>query len=455
MAGAVVFGLNAISFLISLVVTLTVRGRFDEERAADAPSRSTRDCSRARRTCSASRCFAGWPSHGSSSSSGWAWGWWPTHRSPSPSGRRSWGFGLLIACWGTGSVLGTVFGRWMNARTEPLWMVFGAAGVAVSAFGVGLFGLFPLVLVSLLVMGTSDGVSIVAENGIMQRRTPDAVRSRTMAALEAVLSLGLAIAYLAAGPILRLVEAQTVYVIAGVFAVGATVVLLPLVRLRADASDGRPTGPGTPVGQPTTGDRCDCVILALDDGGHGARSGTSGRCGAGDLPDRQPGRLRGARLHRLPLDRRIGCLALADLAAHDGCAGARAADRELVRGSLRSPPGPRRVGPARGRRIRRPRVRSDAGPARRDRVPHRDPGGSGVGGRRRCRPESHRRRPPGVGQRPGDDRQEPGELRRAAARDRDRRRARSRDAPALQTGCTPPVPSCSASTPCRSSSPPG
>ena len=104
-------------------------------------------------------------------------------------------------------------------------------------------------------MGTSDGISIVAENGIMQRRTPDAVRSRTMAALEAVLSLGLVIAYLAAGPILRLVEAQSVYVIAGVFAVGATLVLLPLVRLRSEDGHGRATGPGAVVQQPTTGER--------------------------------------------------------------------------------------------------------------------------------------------------------------------------------------------------------
>jgi MFS family permease len=150
-------------------------------------------------------------------------------------------------------VLGTLVGRWMNVRTEPLWMVFGAAGVAVSALGVGLFGLFPLVLVSLLVMGTSDGVSIVAENGIMQRRTPDAVRSRTMAALEAVLSLGLAVAYLAAGPVLRAVGPQTVYVIAGVFALGATMVLLPLVRLRAD--EGRTGGLAPVVPEPTTGER--------------------------------------------------------------------------------------------------------------------------------------------------------------------------------------------------------
>lgn len=252
MAGAVVFGLNAISFLISLAVTLTVRGRFEEERVADAQSEHEGLFAGAayllrepvlRRMAIAWLVFV----------LGMGMGMVADAPLAESFGTGSWGFGLLIACWGGGSVLGTVFGRWMNARTEPLWMVFGAAGVAVSAFGVGLFGLFPLVLVSLLVMGTSDGISIVAENGIMQRRTPDAVRSRTMAALEAVLSLGLVIAYLAAGPILRLVEAQTVYVVAGVFAIGATLVLLPLVRLKTD--DGRATGPGDAVGQPTTGER--------------------------------------------------------------------------------------------------------------------------------------------------------------------------------------------------------
>jgi MFS family permease len=252
MAGAVVFGLNAISFLISLAVTLTVRGRFEEERVDGTPSEHEGLFAGAvylfrervlRRMAIAWLVFV----------LGMGMGMVADAPLAESFGTGGWGFGLLIACWGTGSVLGTVFGRWMNARTEPLWMVFGAAGVAVSAFGVGLFRLFPLVLVSLLVMGTSDGISIVAENGIMQRRTPDAVRSRTMAALEAVLSLGLAIAYLAAGPVLRLVEAQTVYVIAGAFAIGATLVLLPLVRLRAD--DGRSTGPGVPVQQPTTGER--------------------------------------------------------------------------------------------------------------------------------------------------------------------------------------------------------
>ena len=251
-AGAVVFGLNSISFLISLAITLTIRGRFEAERPAEADAEHEGVLAGAvylarepvlRRMAFAWLVFV----------LGMGMGMVADAPLAESFGVGGWGFGLLITCWGTGSVLGTVFGRWMTARTEPLWMVFGAAGVAVSAFGVGLFGLFPLVLLSLLVMGTADGISIVAENGIMQRRTPDSVRSRTMAALEAVLSLGLAAAYLAAGPVLRVVEAQSVYVIAGFFALAATLVLLPLVRLRTDG--GRPPGPGEAVQQPTTGER--------------------------------------------------------------------------------------------------------------------------------------------------------------------------------------------------------
>jgi MFS family permease len=250
-AGAVIFGLNAISFLVSLAITLTVRGRFEEDRTEHHAEHAGVLAGAAyllrepvlRRMAIAWLVFV------------LGMGMGMVADAPIAEAFRTggWGFGLLISCWGAGSVLGTAFGRWMNARTEQMWMVFGAAGVAVSAFGVGLFGLFPLVLISLLVMGVCDGISIVAENGVMQRRTPDAVRSRTMAAMEAVLSLGLAVAYLAAGPVMNVVEPQTIYVIAGVFAVGATVVLLPLLGLKADG--GRPHGPGAAAAEPTVPER--------------------------------------------------------------------------------------------------------------------------------------------------------------------------------------------------------
>jgi MFS family permease len=250
-AGAVVFGLNALSFLLSLLITISVRGRFQEERTeqdrADHAGLLAGVAFLVRDRLLARMAFA-WVVF----VLGMGIGMVADAPLADSFGAGGLGFGLLIACWGTGSVLGTAAGRWMTARTEPRFMVLGAAGVALSAFGVGLFGVFPLVLASLLVMGVCDGLTIVAENGVIQRRTPDAVRSRTMAALEAVLSLGLAGSYLAAGPVLQVVAPQTAYVIAGMFAVAATFVLLPIVRSRADG--GRPDGDEPDAIQPTVGE---------------------------------------------------------------------------------------------------------------------------------------------------------------------------------------------------------
>jgi MFS family permease len=120
----------------------------------------------------------------------------------------------------------------MTARTEPLWLVGASFGIAVAAFGVGFAPAFAFALVSLLAMGICDGLTIVAENGIMQRRTPDAIRSRTMAAFEALLSFGLVAAYLLAGPVLSAVGPRWVYRIAGIATLAAAFLLLPLLRLR-------------------------------------------------------------------------------------------------------------------------------------------------------------------------------------------------------------------------------
>jgi MFS family permease len=249
-AGAAVFGLNALAFLISLLITLTITGRFQEERTerdrAEHGGLLAGVTFLVRDRVLLRMAFA-WLVF----VLGMGIGMVADAPIADSFGAGGLGYGLLIACWGTGSVLGTAAGRWMTARTEPRFMVIGAAGTALAAFGVGLSGIFGLVLVSLLVMGICDGLTIVAENGVMQRRTPDAVRSRTMAALEAVLSIGLAVSYLAAGPILQVVAPQMAYVIAGVFAAGATVVLLPLVRLDTDGR--RSGGDGTEAEQPTVG----------------------------------------------------------------------------------------------------------------------------------------------------------------------------------------------------------
>ncbi len=227
-----VFALNAATFVISLVLTITIKGRFrdpsspttDEHRGISAGLRFLVSDPVLRRMSVAWLVFV----------LGMGMGMVADAPLADHFGAGAIGFGLLIACWGTGSVLGSLGGRWMTARTEPTWMMFGAGGIAFAAFGVGFFPLFWLVLLSLFVMGMSDGLTIVAENGIMQRRTPDEVRSRTVAAFEAVLSFGLAIAYIVAAPVLRAVGPQAVYRVGGAAALCAGLILLPLGRLRRD-----------------------------------------------------------------------------------------------------------------------------------------------------------------------------------------------------------------------------
>ncbi len=226
-----VFGLNAVSFLVSIVLTLSVRGRFQEERAlpgAEEHAGIAAGLTFLWRDRVFRRMSIAWFVF----LLGMGMGMVADASLAENFGSGAFGFALLISCWGAGSVIGSAAGRWMNGRTEPVWMVLGAFGVALAAFGVGFAPVFPLVLVSLLVMGTSDGLTIVAENGIMQRRTPDALRSRTMAAFEAVLSIGLAVAYVMAGPVLRAIGPQPVYRVGGVSALVAAIALVPLLRLR-------------------------------------------------------------------------------------------------------------------------------------------------------------------------------------------------------------------------------
>jgi MFS family permease len=142
----------------------------------------------------------------------------------------SFGYGLLIACWGGGSIVGALVSRYLNDRTETLAFVAGTGVVAATCIGVGVSPWFSLVLVTIFIMGIGDGLTLVAQQGIMQRRTPDAVRSRVSGAFDAVIHAGLVPSYAVAGPAVAALGARGVYVAGGLAAILAFLVALPIVR---------------------------------------------------------------------------------------------------------------------------------------------------------------------------------------------------------------------------------
>jgi MFS family permease len=146
------------------------------------------------------------------------------------------GFGALISCWGAGSVVGSFLGRRLTERTEPRWVMLGTLGIALTSLAIGVSPAFWPVLVFFGANGAADAIALVAEQGIQQRRTPDVVRSRVMSASEAVLSVALAIGYGLAGPVLGLTSARGLYIVAGITAILATLILLPIARRPREAT---------------------------------------------------------------------------------------------------------------------------------------------------------------------------------------------------------------------------
>ena len=149
------------------------------------------------------------------------------------------GYGILIACWGLGSVAGSFLGRRLSERNEIRWLIVTNGGFGLSLIFQGASPWFVLLLGFVLVNGTCDAVSMVAVRSIHQRRAPDVVRSRVMAAQDAASNLGVAIGYAIAAPIVSAVGPRLVYIGAGVGALGSTALLLRLRHVAADAGPAR------------------------------------------------------------------------------------------------------------------------------------------------------------------------------------------------------------------------
>jgi MFS family permease len=139
------------------------------------------------------------------------------------------GFGAIISCWGLGSVIGSFLGRRLTERTEQRWIVFGVAGISATALGMGFAPAYWPILVFVFANGVFDAITIVADQGIKQRRTPDVVRSRVMAASEAVWQITLALGYALSGAVLAVFGAQGLYVVAGITSGAAALMLLPML----------------------------------------------------------------------------------------------------------------------------------------------------------------------------------------------------------------------------------
>ena len=142
-------------------------------------------------------------------------------------GAGSIGYGLINAGWGGGAALGSFLAqRYLRERYEARALIWGVAGVGLSLGLIGIAPWLPLAVGLMVGAGTGEGVGGVAEQGILQRRTPDHVRSRVIGASESAILIALALSFAFGGEVVDSIGPRGAYVVGGLSCLAAALVLV-------------------------------------------------------------------------------------------------------------------------------------------------------------------------------------------------------------------------------------
>lgn len=152
------------------------------------------------------------------------------------------GYGLLVALWGGGMVLGSALIALLGDRINLLAFYF--IGILISAIaltGAGLSPTFVLALAALTAGGAANGIDNVTTDTILQKRVPEELLGRVFSVRFLTLGVGEVLAYAAGGLLVDQTGPRITYVSMG--AATAAVGLLILLALAAPTH--KPT-PGNP-----------------------------------------------------------------------------------------------------------------------------------------------------------------------------------------------------------------
>ncbi|HUF60278.1 MAG TPA: MFS transporter [Actinomycetota bacterium] len=227
-AGAFVFGLNTASFLFSAWLMGSTPGRFNDERSEKQEHPGIRAGFRYAMSDPVLRAIL----------IGWSVlllgvGLILVAELPYADefGKGAFGFGLISALWGGGAALGAVFAaRWLTAEREPRTLLVSVLLGGVIMFAVGWSPVWIAALALMVAEGICEGFASVAEQGLLQRRTPDDVRSRVAGAVETATLIALAVSLTAGGPIVEALGPRTAYYIGGAMTVAAALIMAGALR---------------------------------------------------------------------------------------------------------------------------------------------------------------------------------------------------------------------------------
>jgi hypothetical protein len=150
-----------------------------------------------------------------------------------------WGYGVLLAVWGMGSVIGSlIFARGVKKGLRQLLAV-GGLGVGLAYVGFAAAPSLAFAFAAALLGGCGNGVQWASLISAVQRLTPQGLQGRLMGAVESLGALCPAIGLTLGGALVALTSPRGAFVAVGFGAIATTGGFLALFRrgLRLDADD--------------------------------------------------------------------------------------------------------------------------------------------------------------------------------------------------------------------------
>jgi MFS family permease len=158
-------------------------------------------------------------------------------------GVGAFGYGLMDTFFGGGAALGGLYGRRVKESAERKWIILGLLGVALGWFVIAGAPWFALVLIASAAAAAMDTIGTVAGYGVIQRRTPDEVRGRVFAAYGMSGMLANMLGFVLVGPFVEAFGPRAVYAAGGLLMLLAVGVFVYPRESRVDTASLGTQGP--------------------------------------------------------------------------------------------------------------------------------------------------------------------------------------------------------------------
>ena len=151
------------------------------------------------------------------------------------------GFGVLLASWGVGMVLGSFIFARVREASLGYQLLFSTLGIGVSYLGIAVAPTLAVACAASVLGGAGNGVQWVAAISAVQELTAETMQARVMSVLESIGAAMPSIGFALGGLIAAVMSPRTTFFVAGSGVIAIVAVMAPMLGaswLEPDESSG-------------------------------------------------------------------------------------------------------------------------------------------------------------------------------------------------------------------------